>query len=146
MMQMNKKLQAAEQLRRAMQMFAASLDDEKALEVATLYPAYKVGITYSAGEIIRKGVNTTGDPQLYKIAQAHTSQADWPPESTPALYTPLGLTESGYPVWSRPSGAHDAYNKGDIVDFNGTLKRSTIDGNTWSPDEYPGGWETFEEV
>lgn len=139
-------LQRAEQLRRAIQMFAATLPEDSAIEVATLYPAYKVGRAYAAGEIIRKGTNTAGDPQLYKVVQAHTSQADWDPANTPTLYTPLGLSEIGYPVWSRPSGTHDAYNKGDIVDFNGALCRSAIDGNIWSPDEYPGGWETFEEA
>ena len=53
-----------------------------------------------------------GDPQLYKVAQAHTSQADWTPDQTPALYTAIGLDESGYPVWSQPTGAHDAYPAG----------------------------------
>ena len=138
---MNKKLQAAEQLRRAMQMFAASLDDERALEVATLYPVYAAGVNYVAGTIIRKGKNGTGDPQLYRVVQSHSSQADWPPADNPALYEPIGLNADGYPVWSAPSGAHDAYNKGDVVDYNGTLYRSTIDGNIWAPDAYPAGWE-----
>ena len=141
---MNKKIQAAEQLRRAMQMFAASLDDERALEVATLYPVYAAGVNYAAGTIIRKGKNGTGDPQLYRVVQSHTSQADWPPADTPALYEPIGLNADGYPVWSAPSGVHDAYNKGDVVDYNGTLYRSTIDGNIWAPDEYPAGWEVVE--
>ena len=47
----------------------------------------------------------------------------------------------GYPKWSRPTGAHDAYNTGDIVDYNGTLYKSLIEGNVWSPEEYPAGWE-----
>ena len=140
------KLQKADQLRRAIQLFAATLDDETAVEVATLYPAYKVGRAYTAGEIIRKGENATGDPQLYKIIQTHTPQADWDPAGAPALYIPLGLSKTGYPVWSRPSGVHDAYNEGDIVDFDGALYRSTMDGNIWSPSEYPSGWEAFEEV
>ena len=33
------------------------------------------------------------------------------------------------------------YNIGDIVDYNGTLYKSLIDGNVWSPEEYPAGWE-----
>lgn len=140
------KLQKADQLRRAVQLFAATLDDKTAIEVATLYPAYKVGQAYAAGEIIRKGQNATGDPQLYKVVQAHTAQADWDPANTSALYTPLGLTDAGYPVWSKPSGAHDAYNKDDVVDFEGALYRSTIDGNIWSPAENPTGWEPSKEA
>ena len=135
------RLQAAEQFRKALQMFAASLTSEQALEVATIYDPYKVGKAYVVGEYLTYGTNATGDPQLYKVVQDHTSQAEWTPDANPSLYEPIGLNEEGYPVWSRPSGAHDAYNTGDIVDYNGTLYKSLIDGNTYSPDEYPGGWE-----
>ena len=63
------------------------------------------------------------------------------PDKAPSLFTAIGLNNSGYPIWSKPSGAHDAYNTGDIVDYNGTLYKSLIDGNVYSPDEYPQGWE-----
>ena len=52
---------------------------------------------------------------------------------------------AGYPIWNRPSGAHDAYNKGDVVSYNEKLYKSLIDGNTYSPDEYPAGWEEYTE-
>ena len=135
------RLQAAEQLRRALQMFAQTLTDEEAMEIATVYPTYEVGKAYAVNEMLTYGVNEVGDPQLYRVVQAHTSQADWTPDATPALYTPIGLTEEGYPIWSQPSGAQDAYNTGDIVDYNGTLYKSLIDGNVWSPEAYPAGWE-----
>ena len=138
------KRQAAEQLRRALQLFAETLSEDKALEVPAVFPAYQVGRAYSQGEYLVYGVNALGDPQLYRVAQPHTSAAEWPPASTPALYTPLGLDGQGYPVWSRPTGAHDAYNKGDIVSYKGTLYRSLVDGNTWSPDTYPAGWEEVQ--
>lgn len=139
------RLQAAEQFRRALQMFAASLPEEKAMEIVTVYPAYEVGKAYAVGEYITYGVNNVNDPQLYKVVQAHTSQADWKPSETPALYEPIGLNKEGFPVWSKPSGAHDAYNSGDIVDYNGTLYKSLMDGNVYSPEEYPAGWEIHHE-
>lgn len=142
---MMNKLQMAEQFRKAMQMFAASLDDERAMEVATIYDPWKIGKAYSVGEFLTYGTNAVGDPQLYKVAQAHTSQADWTPDAVPALYVAIGLDEKGYPVWSQPTGAHDAYNKGDIVDYNGTLYESLIDGNTYSPEAYPAGWQVYTE-
>ena len=135
------RLQAAEQLRRALQLFAATLDEGAALEVATVYPAYAVGKAYKAGDYLTYGTNTVGDPQLYKVEQDHTSQEEWTPDTTASLYTAIGLTKEGYPVWSQPTGAHDAYKAGDIVDHNGVLYRSTIDGNTWAPDAYSDGWE-----
>jgi hypothetical protein len=138
---MDRRLQAAEQFRKALQMFAMTLADEKAMEIASVYDHWAVGKTYEAGEFLKYGVNGVGDPQLYKVVQAHTSQADWTPDKTASLYSPIGLTDEGYPVWSKPTGAHDAYNKGDIVDYNGTLYKSLIDGNVYSPDEYPQGWE-----
>lgn len=137
------RLQAAEQLRRALQMFAQTLTDEEAMEIATVYPAYEIGKAYAVNEMLTYGVNEVGDLQLYRVVQAHTSQEDWKPDATPALYTAIGLNPAGYPIWSKPTGAHDAYSKGDIVSYNEKLYKSLIDGNTWSPEEYPAGWEVY---
>ena len=133
--------QASEQIRKVLQMYAQTLTDEQAMEIATVYPAYEIGRAYTTDEMFTYGINDVGDPQLYRVVQAHTSQEDWKPDSTPALYTAIGLNPQGYPTWSRPTGSHDAYNTGDIVDYNGTLYKSLIDGNVWSPEEYPAGWE-----
>ena len=138
------RLQAAEQLRKVLQMFASGLTDEKALEVPAVFDKWEAGKAYSVGEFFTYGVNGVGDPQLYKVVQAHTSQADWTPDVTASLYDAIGLDDSGYPVWSQPTGAHDAYNIGDVVNFNGTLYRSLVDGNVYSPEAYPAGWEKVE--
>lgn len=135
------RLQVAEQFRKALQMFAMSLSDEKALEIASVYDDWVVGKSYEVGEFVKYGENSVGDSQLYKVVQAHTSQADWTPNITKSLYTPIGLNDEGFPVWSKPTGAHDAYNKDDIVDYKGKIYKSLIDGNVYSPDEYPQGWE-----
>lgn len=140
-----KRIQRAEQLRRALQLFAASLSEEQAMEVATVYPEWKVNVSYSVGDYVTYGENGVGDPQLYKVVQAHVSQDDWTPDIAVSLFVAVGLDPQGYPIWSRPTGAHDAYNTGDIVDYNGTLYRSKIDGNIYSPDEYPAGWELYTE-
>ena len=139
------KLQLAEQFRKALQLFAQSLDDERAMEVATVFPQYEINKAYVIDEKFTYGVNEVGDPQLYKVVQNHTSQADWLPDKTPSLYVAIGLNEEGYPVWSRPTGAHDAYNIGDIVDYEGTLYESLINGNVYSPIEYPQGWTIYNK-
>lgn len=138
------KLQAAEQFRKAIQMFAASLTDEQALEVAAIYDPWVAGKAYAIGEFVTYGQNGVGDPQLYKVVQAHTSQSVWTPVSAPSLFVAVGIDELGYPIWSQPTGAHDAYNVGDIVDYNGTLYESLINGNVYSPDAYPAGWKIYE--
>lgn len=49
-------------------------------------------------------------------------------------------TPTEYAAWVQPTGAHDAYNIGDKVTFNGHLWESLIDANVWSPTVYPAGW------
>ena len=48
---------------------------------------------------------------------------------------------AGAPEWVQPTGSHDAYQTGDTVTFEGAEYTSLIDGNTWSPTDYPQGWE-----
>lgn len=132
-------------IREAMDVAGAALTEEQALVCVWLYKSWEIGRNYPVGEFLTYGVNDVGDPQLYKVNQEHVSQMDWPPDATPALYSPIGLDDSGYPIWSRPTGAHDAYNRGDIVNYNGALYESLIDGNVYSPEEYPAGWKTVEE-
>lgn len=141
---MMNRLQVAEQLRKALQMFAASLTDEKAMEVVAVFDAWTPGKPYAVGDFVTYGENGVGDPQLYKCISAHISQTDWTPDTSVSLFDAIGLDESGYPIWSQPTGAHDAYNKGDIVNYSGVLYKSLIDGNVYSPDAYPSGWEMVE--
>lgn len=137
------KLQSAEQLRRALQFYCRGLTDEEAMVVATVYEEWKPDTKYAVNDIRSWGLNEVGDPQLYRCAQAHTSQADWTPDQTPALWIPIGVADDGIPVWSQPTGAHDAYNIGDRVHFpdkTDPVYRSLIDGNVYSPAAYPQGW------
>lgn len=130
----------AYQLRALIEQAATSLPDEDALEGIELFPAWAVGVAYTADTRIRYG------GKLYRVVQAHTSQADWLPDSTPALYTEVAKPGE-IPVWRQPTGAQDAYNTGDLVhypDADGPVYRSTIDGNVWAPDAYPDGWEVVE--
>lgn len=136
------------ELRKALQLFLATLDAdtyaENILSVASVFPAYEVGKAYKTKQVFSYGVNGVGDPQLYQVLQDHTSSAEWTPDTATSLYKAIGVTSSGYPEWVQPLGASDAYNTGDIVSYNGTLYKSIIDGNVWSPDVYPAGWELVE--
>lgn len=140
----NKRKQYADQFRYALQKFAATLGEDEAMEIASVYPKWESGKAYAAGQYVTYGTNGVGDPQLYKMAQAHTSQADWPPDKTAALYVPIGLNASGYPVWSQPTGAHDAYNTGDVVDHGGVLYESAINGNTTVPGSDERYWKVYK--
>lgn len=141
------KIQKALELRKALQLFLATMDvetqAENMMEVASVFPAYKVGKSYKVKEVFSYGENAVGDAQLYQVLQAHTSAAEWAPDATPSLYKAIGVTEEGYAEWVQPIGAADAYNTGDIVSYNGVLYESTVDGNVWAPDAYPAGWSVY---
>lgn len=137
-------IEQANAIREAMDYAGSKLDEESALVCARLFRPYEVGHSYSINDYFIYGENSVGDPQLYKVVQNHVSQSDWGPDKTPALYSPLGLNDNGYAIWSKPTGSHDAYNAGDIVDYQGVLYQSIIDGNVWAPDEYPAGWAKYE--
>ena len=126
-------LEAAQKLRAAMDIAGAKLDDATALDAMALYLAWKTDVAYAIGQRVRYG------DKLYKCVQAHTSQGDWMPSATPALWVRVSVEE--WPEWVQPTGAHDAYAKGDKVTYKGKRYISLIDGNTYSPDDYPAGWE-----
>lgn len=127
-------------IREMIEKASASLPDADAIEAAELFPAWAVGVAYSVGERVQY------DGKLYKVVQAHTSQADWTPPLVPALFTEVAKPGE-IPVWKQPTGAQDAYNKGDKVwypDVNTTVYESVIDSNVWSPNDYPQGWKVVE--
>nr|DAS79058.1 MAG TPA: Chitin oligosaccharide deacetylase [Bacteriophage sp.] len=126
----------------SIQTMAASLTDEQAISVSGLIPAFEVDKDYKHGDLL------THEGEVYRVAQDHTSQAQRVPGSgTESLYTHITLAGDSIPVWQQPTGAHDAYNTGDKVhypDGSGPVYVSKIDGNSWSPDGYPAGWELSE--
>lgn len=139
------KVQAALELRKALQLFLAKMDvdteAEDMMAVSSVFPKYQVGKAYKVKEVFAYGENAVGDTQLYQVLQAHTSAAEWVPGEAPSLYKAIGVTEEGYSEWVQPLGTSDAYNTGDIVSYNGTLYESVVDGNVWSPEAYPAGWK-----
>lgn len=70
-------------------------------------------------------------------------------EETPDLWLIIPTISAGYPVWKRPTGAHDAYAIGDIVHYptaSDPLWISKIVGNTTVPDgdiPYNRYWEPY---
>ena len=123
----------ARALRPYIEKAAVSLPDEDALQAVAMFPQWVTGHTYAVDERLQyNGV-------LYRVVQAHTSQADWTPDTTPALFVVVSLDE--WPEFVQPTGAHDAYNKGDKVTFEGKHYISLIDANVYSPAAYPAGWQ-----
>ena len=127
------------QLRRALQLFAQTITDESSMmEIATIYPEYKVGVSYKTGDVFSHGLNADGETQLYQALQDHTSVAEWTPDTASSLYKQVGVTEDGTAIWTQPLGATDAYMAGDIVVHNSEIWQSDVDNNVWEPGVY--GW------
>ena len=79
--------------------------------------------------------------KLYRVnaGQGHTIQADWPPDQAASLFSLAANPAEEWPDWIQPTGAHNAYEKGDKVTHDGKRWVSTADANTWEPGVY--GWE-----
>lgn len=121
----------AKQLRALIESLAITLDDTTALTGIELFPAWATDTAYTVGDRVQyNGV-------LYKCVQAHTSQDDWMPDATPALWVIVSVEE--WPEWIQPTGAHDAYDKDAKVSHNGKHWKSTMDANVYEPGVY--GWE-----
>lgn len=113
------------------------LSEDELLDMIDLYRSYEIGKSYQVDDIFKY------EDKLYRVIQAHTSQEDWVPSELPALYLSM-MPENVIPEWVQPTGAHDAYNTGDKVVFEGEVYESIISGNTWSPTDYPQGWKLIQ--
>lgn len=84
------RLSKARQIRAMLHWSAQDLPDNRALQVPDLYDVWKPDADYNAPCIVRRG------GQLYRLISAtHHSQADWPPELVPAIWTPIALDHAG---------------------------------------------------
>ncbi len=114
-------------LRRVLLEMLKGLDDEIAEQCTDLFPAWKSGKDYAVGDRVKH------NDLLYKCVQAHTSQDDWTPDVAVSLWVRTADPGEEWPEWIQPTGAHDAYAKGDKVSHNGKHWISDADGNVWEP-------------
>lgn len=108
-----------------------SASDEQAYYASAIYPAWVTDHDYSVGD------RAQDEDILYKCIQAHTSQANWRPGDTPALWTRISIEE--WPEWVQPIGVHDSYALGAKVSHNNKHWISIMDYNVYEPGV--AGWE-----
>lgn len=135
--------QEALELRRALQLLSTVLPEENALEVPSVYPVWTAGEKYKKDVILSYGENSAGDPQLYKTLKTH--KAENTPDADTENYKPMGISSSGYPVWVQPLSNKDAYDKGNIVDRDGTLYQSNKNNNRDDPLDNTGRWDLYSD-
>lgn len=136
---MSEVIERARMYRAKIEENATVMDDESAADFPALFPVWSTGITYEPGDRVRYGET------LYKVLQEHTSQPDWNPESAPSLFAEILPGQGGTDIgeWVQPDSTNP-YMKGDRVIYEGKIYESTIDGNVWSPADYPQGWKEVE--
>ena len=126
----------------ALDFLIANLPDEQAVQVPLLFEEFNGnGVAYTVGKkVLYKGV-------LYKVIQAHTSQADWTPDAAPSLFAKVinETIDGSIPEFVQPDSTNP-YMKGDKVKFNGKVYESLIDNNVWSPEANPSGWKEITDA
>ncbi|MBQ3953284.1 MAG: hypothetical protein II679_03345 [Ruminococcus sp.] len=132
----NPYMKEAEEIRKAIDVFAKNQTDETLLDNKVAFSLWRAGV-----QVVRKQILRFND-DLYRVNQDHTTQDDWTPDITPALFTKISLEE--YPQWRQPTGAHDAYKKGAKVSDEGKRWISNKDVNIYKPGLVPGDWSEVE--
>ena len=113
--------------------------DEDAYTMRYLYPKWLGnGLTYKTNDRLMY------NDKFYKVLQDHTSQSEWTPDTASSLYVEIADPSNEWPDFKQPTGAHDAYAKGEKVTFEGKHYISLIDANVYSPTAYPAGWSLVE--
>lgn len=125
----------------------SELTDEQRVELITLAqtnarpensyaPLQKqIDDLYDQLKLINEGIAKLSDRVL--SIEKGESREPVEPEEPPV--------EDEYPEYVQPTGAHDAYNEGDKITFEGEKYTCKMNGCVWSPKDYPAGWEKVIE-
>lgn len=109
-----------------------------ALDNAGMFPLWAdcIGQRAEAGSYWRHG------DKLYRvnIGQGHTIQADWAPGTASALFSLAANPAEEWPEWIQPTGAHNAYAKGDKVTYQGDRWILDAETSAYAPGVVPGQW------
>lgn len=132
----NPYMQEAKEIRKAIDIFAENQTGETLIDNKAAFEWWRSGIAAEKDKIYRFG------DDIYRCIQPHTTQDDWTPDITPALFVKISLEE--YPQWRQPTGAHDAYKKGAKVSDEGKRWISNKDVNIYKPGLVPGDWSEVE--
>ena len=107
---------------------STDISDEDAKKVPVIFPEWESERHYNVNQIVQY------QGKLWRCVQDHDSQDLWAPSTaTASIWSPISFDEEGVEEWIQPTGAHNAYSKGDIVTHNGKKWESKVDGNVWEP-------------
>ena len=114
-------IEQAKKLRPIIEQAVQSLDDSTSLQAVELYPHWTTDTAYTVDLKIQYG------ERLYKVLQAHTSQASWTPNSTPSLFVEINETAAGTKDNPIPYNGNMALEQGKYYSQNGITYLCTRD-------------------
>lgn len=136
---MPKKLDAANQLRRAMEMFAKTLNDANASEVPLLFPALK-----HDGNLITAGTRINWKGTIKKAAVDLWDTEGNNPDNAPSLWADLSYRD-GIRIIPETITTSLAFSEGELGRWGDVIYRSKVDANVYTPAQYAGNWEIVEQ-
>lgn len=122
----------AEAYRTKIETAAESQNDAEALESIELFKKWEAGMDVTAGQRYQH------IGKLWRVVQTHTTQADWEPQNTPALWTEVSLDEWPDIPENIPSTA--PWMSGDKGTWKGQHYICQLDNCVWNPEQLPSAW------
>ena len=135
---MGHRLDAAREFRRKIDTATAMLTDAQASTVTTLYSSMKYN-----GELIENGTRINWNSDLKRAAVDIWDREENNPDNAPTLWDDV-LYRDGYRIIPEVITAGLAFSYGEIGWWGDTLYRSILDANTYTPEQYPAGWEVYD--
>lgn len=121
------------------------VDNKIAVKSKGVYPDWKADVEYKVGDRLHFG------EQLYEVQQAHTSQEDWTPTLTPALYVAIDEAHEGTIDDPIPAVAGMLYEKDKYYIYNDVvylcIREDSEDGTIlhFTPDQLVGNYFEIAE-
>ena len=122
-------------LRSIVEQAATSLDDKTASTAATLFPRLK-----QDGSLGMAGTRINWNGTIKKAAVDLWDTAENNPDNAPTLWGDLPYKD-GYRIIPETITVSLAFSEGECGWWGDTLMRSTLAANTYTPEQYPDGWE-----
>lgn len=116
---------------------APAMAADNVIGVAAVLPIWKEG-QHAAGSVVQH------DSQPWRCLQDHDSAGNptWCPGVAPSLWGAYHATTATRALpWQAPTGAHDAYKRGEyMVWTDGVTYLCNTDGTVHGPDVLPAAW------
>ena len=105
----------------AQQINTLTVDDNTALRMTEFYPEWASGQSYTVGYKVQR------NGRLWRVLQAHTSQAGWEPENAASLWTEICESHAGTLEDPIPYSGNMALESGKYYSQDGKVYRCTRD-------------------